>query len=87
MLFYFFQFLPNHYVCREQSTDCDVPEMCPGNSGEVSTVLYYVAQVSNWAHEPLFLCYMASSSQLSCHGLITVIFQCPANNYTPVFCQ
>lgn len=27
-------FLPNHYVCREQSTDCDVPEMCPGNSGE-----------------------------------------------------
>ncbi|XP_062584108.1 disintegrin and metalloproteinase domain-containing protein unc-71-like isoform X2 [Saccostrea cucullata] len=27
-------FLPSHYVCREQSTDCDVPEMCPGNSGE-----------------------------------------------------
>ncbi|XP_078321722.1 disintegrin and metalloproteinase domain-containing protein unc-71-like isoform X2 [Crassostrea virginica] len=27
-------FLPNHFVCRERSADCDVPELCPGNSGE-----------------------------------------------------
>ncbi|XP_056008473.1 disintegrin and metalloproteinase domain-containing protein unc-71-like isoform X2 [Ostrea edulis] len=27
-------FLPSHFVCRDQATDCDVPELCPGNSGE-----------------------------------------------------
>ncbi|XP_063421793.1 disintegrin and metalloproteinase domain-containing protein unc-71-like isoform X6 [Mytilus trossulus] len=27
-------FLPQQYVCRERSTECDVPELCTGFSGE-----------------------------------------------------
>lgn len=38
--------------------DCDVLEMCLGNSGEVSIVLYYVVQVSNGVYEFFFFCYM-----------------------------
>ena len=38
---YILQFMARQYVCREKSSECDVPELCPGNSGEVRGPFIY----------------------------------------------
>ena len=36
-----FQYLSQNYLCRQASTDCDVPEFCTGQSEQVKAHLMY----------------------------------------------
>lgn len=50
LFFLWLQVQPSNYVCRTNTTECDVPEYCDGETGQVSDshFIFFMIIMNNW---------------------------------------